>query len=131
MVYFGFQVWGEASAPNGQVDTEPFGGTTRNERDDHLAKVHLSFEAPPELKHELRFKKAVRLSLVPRGVFVGTEFVPTEKVRAFVDRRVLSREIDYVVLFPARDSKWGDIFPVLEECRRSKVRIVMLNKYES
>jgi hypothetical protein len=95
-----------------------------------LAPVQLWWEAPPGEKESWRAKKATRFTLVRGQAFVGDTLIRKEKIREYLDARVQSHEIDYVVIFPEKDSKWGEIFPVLDECRKSRVRIVLLNERE-
>jgi hypothetical protein len=105
--------------------------TARTEKDAGLAPVQPWWEESPEIQSQWRARKAVRLMLVHGEVFDGDHHLPREKIRGFLDDLVSKGEIDYVILFPARDTRWGEIFPALDECRKSHVRIVLLNQYES
>jgi hypothetical protein len=48
-----------------------------------------------------------------------------------LNARVKSDQIEYVIVFPVKDSKWGEIMPVVDECRKSQVKVVYLNQSES
>jgi hypothetical protein len=105
--------------------------STRSAKEEGWAPVQLWWEAPPEMKGEWRARKAARFTLTGGEVFVGDSHIPREKIKAFLDQRVASGEIDYVVLFPTKGTRWSEVFPALDECRKSRVRIVLLNQYES
>ncbi len=108
-----------------------FATASSTEHQNGLAPVQLSWEAPPDEKGYWRTKKSARLLLVQGQAFVGDVLLPREKITAYLNARVQSGEIDYVIIFPVKDTKWGDIFPVLDECRKSRVQIVLLNQFES
>jgi hypothetical protein len=99
-------------------------------RADGLAPVILVSEGPPWAKGEPRMQNCVRFVLSRGQIFVGDETIQEENIRAYLDERVLREEIRSVVIFPAVGSKWGEIFPVLDACRKSRVQAVYLNEYE-
>ncbi len=101
------------------------------EKEAGWAPVQLWWEAPPEVKGQWRAKKAARISLMGGEVFIGDSHIPRGKIRTFLDEQVARGEIDYVVIFSERGARWGDILPALDECRKSRVQIVLLNQYES
>lgn len=96
-----------------------------------LAPVHIWWESPLGQRDYWRAKKSARLLLVRGEAFVDDVYLPKENVTGYLDARVERGEIEYVIVFPARDTKWGEIFPVLDECRKSRVRVVLLNQFES
>jgi hypothetical protein len=95
------------------------------------APVQPWWEAPPDVKDEWRAKKAARLSILQGEAFASGSHIPREEIRAFLDAKVASGEIDYVIVFPQKGARWGEIIAIVDECRRSHVRIVLLNQYES
>jgi hypothetical protein len=101
------------------------------EQQNGLAPLQFWRGTPPE--HEARGpeKRAVRLLLIRGQAFIGDVLLPREEIKDYLDARVKSGEIEYVVVLPAKDTKWGDIFPVIDECRKSRVRLVLLNRDES
>jgi hypothetical protein len=105
--------------------------SVRTEKETGWAPVQLWWESSPDDKERWRAKNAVRLTLTRGEAFHGNTHIPREHLREFLDARVLSGEIDCVVVFPAKGTKWGEIFPVLDECRKSSVQIVLLSEHES
>ena len=103
----------------------------RTEKEKNWAPVRLWWEASPDGKEPWRAKKAVRITLTRGEAFAGNTHIPRERLREFLDERVSSGEIDYVVVFPAKGTKWGEIFPTLDECRKSRVQIVLLSDHHS
>ena len=77
------------------------------------------------------YKDVTGLAVVGGEAFTGDELIPREKIRERLDRMVSDKEIESVAVFPVKGSRWGDIFPVLDECRKSRVRFVFLAEYES
>ena len=102
--------------------------TLSTERANGLAPLQLWYEAPPGHKGYWRAKRAARFSLVHGEAFVGDVLIPKGEIKAYLDTRVQSGEIDFVVVFPSDQTRWGEIFPVIDECRKSRVRIVLLNQ---
>ena len=123
--------WVKGSLPHFPESSGYFSSSFASERSSGLAPVQVWWERPLEQKGYRRAKKSARLLLVNGQVFVADDLLPRDKITAYLDARVRSGEIDYVVVFPVRNTKWGDIFPVLDECRKSRVRIVLLNQFES
>ena len=70
--------------------------------------------------------KLIELEVVHGEAFVNDKHILREDITAYVDARV-SPDCYYVVLFPAKGSTMGDIVPVLDACRKSKVFGVVLN----
>ena len=103
----------------------------RTAKESEWAPVQLWWEAPPDVKNEYRARRAARLTFLRGEIFSGDTHVPNENIREFLDQQVLNGAIDYVVIFPAPGMKWGEIFPALDECRKSRVRIVLLNQGDS
>ncbi len=101
------------------------------EKETSWAPVQLWWEAPPDVQDRWRAKKAERFTLTRGEAFSGNTHVPREKIREFLDERVSRGEVEYVIVFATKGTRWGEIFPVLDECRKSRVRIVLLNQYES
>ncbi|WP_221029977.1 hypothetical protein [Actomonas aquatica] len=104
--------------------------TTANRADLDFAPIQFSWEAPPGVKGYWRVREAERFTLLNGEAFVGDEHLPRERITDYLNEKVRRAEIEYVVVFPAKGSKWGDLFPVLDECRKSEVRIVLLNQIE-
>jgi hypothetical protein len=102
--------------------------TLSTERANGLAPVQLWYEAPPGQKSDWRAKRSARFLLLLGQAYIGDVLLPREKIKAYLDAKVQSGEIDYVVVFPSQETKWNEIFPVIDECRKSRVRIVLLNQ---
>jgi hypothetical protein len=96
-------------------------------RHDGLAPVAIWREASPERPGYWHASKAAKLNLTAGSIFVGDELLPMEEITNYLDARVKMGEIDYVVIFPDRKAKWMDIFPIIDKCRKSTVKIVLLN----
>ena len=104
--------------------------SVRTEKETGWARVQLWWESTPEMKARWRAKKAARITLTGGEAFSGDTHIPRERLREFLDQRVSTGEIDYVVIFPVKGAKFGEILPALDECRKSRVQIVLLNQYE-
>ena len=96
-----------------------------------LAPLRFWTEAAPGEKGDWRIQNAARILLIRGQAFVGDVLIPREEIREYLNARVKQDQIEYVIVFPAKESKWGDLFPVLDECRKSRVRVVFLNRFES
>ncbi|MCX6955206.1 MAG: hypothetical protein NTV51_23885 [Verrucomicrobia bacterium] len=99
--------------------------------DSGLSRVCIWWEAPPYVKDNWRLKKAVRFEVVNGEAFMGDQWIPHDKIREFLDQRVLSKEIDYVVVFAKRGAVWKEVVQVVDECAKSSVHKVYLNQFES
>lgn len=121
----GLQMQTPKEARAGQQAFAEYSSRTANEA--ACAPVEIWDEAPPEAKALWRARKAARLVAVADGVQVNNSHVARQNIRDYLNERVLKGEIAYVVVFPTKDATWGDIFAVLDECRKSQVKIVLLN----
>ena len=98
--------------------------------EERFAEVQVWNEAPPEVKSRWRAAKAARIRVLQGQAFVGDVHLPKDEIREFLDLKIASGEIDYVVVFPSRGAKWGEIVSIVDECRKSRVKIVLLNEHE-
>ena len=96
-----------------------------------LAPVQLWAEAPAGEREYWLARKSAQFLIVHGQAMAGKLHVPHGKIRGYLNAKVQNGEIDYVVVLPIRNTKWGDIFPVLDECRKSRVQIVVLKPFES
>ena len=74
---------------------------------------------------------AVRFLLIRGQAFDRDILIPREEIKEYLNARVKSDQIEFVIVFPVKDAKWGEIFPVIDECRKSRVKVVYLNQSES
>jgi hypothetical protein len=70
---------------------------------------------------------AVNLNVVRGQACIGGEIIPHERVVDFINARSASGA-NFVIVTQARGTKWGEMFPVLDACRRSSVRAVIINR---
>jgi hypothetical protein len=73
---------------------------------------------------------AVNLKAIRGQVFAGGELVPLERVSDYINAR-LKPEVDVVILTPVKGAAWGEMFPILDACRRSRARVIYVNSYEN
>jgi hypothetical protein len=102
----------------------------RVKTDEQFAEVQAWNEAAPEVKSRWRAARATRIRVLQGQAFVGDTHLPKDEIRGFLDLKVASGEIDHVVVFPSRGAKWGEIVSIVDECRKSRVKIVLLNEHE-
>jgi len=76
-----------------------------------------------------RYAKTLRLTLRKGKVFEGDIPVPAEGLRTYINTAATQRGLEHVMLFPASATTLGELMPVLDECRRSNVEIVLLEGY--
>jgi hypothetical protein len=69
---------------------------------------------------------AVNLKAIRGQAFVGEELIPLSRVTGFINARIRS-DTNYVILTPVKGARWGEMFPVLDACRRSKAAAVYVN----
>ncbi len=74
-----------------------------------------------------RYAKTLRLTLRSGEVFEGDTRVPAEELRAYINATTAQRSLNYVMLFPVRDTRLAELMPVLDECRRANVKLVLLD----
>jgi hypothetical protein len=72
---------------------------------------------------------AAEFEVVKGQAFVDGKLLPTDQVTAYLDGRVKAHEVEVVVIFPEAEAKMGELFPVIDACRKSKVREVLLNDW--
>jgi hypothetical protein len=76
-----------------------------------------------------RYAKTLRLTLRSGEVFDGATRVPARELRAYINAETTQRSLNYVMLFPVRETRLDELMPVLDECRRANVKIVLLEGY--
>jgi hypothetical protein len=96
-----------------------------------LAPVQLWGEAPPDVKSNWRAARTARLVVTRGQAFFGDRWIPSDEICQYLDAKIAKGEIDYVLVSAAVGAKWGEIVPVVSECRKSRVKIVLLNLYEA
>ena len=101
----------------------------RTEKETGWAPVQLFWEAPAEIETKARVEETVRFTLINGEAFSDGTHVPREKIREFLNLRVAAGEIYRVIVFPNKGARFKEIIPVLDECRKSRVRVVLLNQY--
>jgi hypothetical protein len=94
-----------------------------------LAPVLLWGERPPG-ENYWRTKRAARLLVVKGEAFIDRQHIPHADLAAYLDERVARGEIDHVMITSAVNSRWGELIPTIDACRRSRVRTVLLNYFE-
>lgn len=125
-------IFGIAQHKPSRLDHEEFAAYAhRTEKASGLAPIQLWDEAPPEVKGAERAERTARLSLAGGQVFSGDAHIPTDKLREFLNTRVQQDNVLYVLVFAQKGTRWGEVFPVLDECRKSRVRLVLINTIES
>lgn len=77
-----------------------------------------------------RHAKTLRLTLRQGRIFEGDTRVPAEELRDYINATTSRRGLSNVLICPARDTSLGDLMPVLDECRRANVKIVLLEGYD-
>jgi hypothetical protein len=97
----------------------------------HLAPVLWWGQMPASERDNWRARKPIRFLLVGGQAQVDGTVLPTGRIKAYLDEKVRLAEIDHVVVAPGPNTKWGDLLPVLDECRKSRVQAVLLNPTES
>ncbi|MGA7725577.1 MAG: hypothetical protein WCA95_09845 [Opitutaceae bacterium] len=92
-----------------------------------LAPIQIWREASMEEPGRWHAAMTAKLNLTGGQAFVGDVLLATEDITNYLDARVKSGEIDYVIIFPDRKAKLKDLFPVIDQCRKSTVKGVLLN----
>ena len=88
--------------------------------------------APVQLWGEpqtFRTKGAARIVVARGDVHLEDKLIARQDITANLNEMVRDGRIHYVVISSETDTKWGEILPVLDECRKSQVRVVFLNYY--
>ena len=96
-----------------------------------FAPVFIWNEAPPSKRDYHRLTYAARLVVLRGEAFAGDRHIPREKIAAYLNTKVRRREIDSVVIFSTNGTRLSELMPVLDECRKSEVRVVYLNETEA
>ena len=94
-----------------------------------LAPVHLWFATSSGTPEYWRDHRLVPVAVRAGAVFVHDELVPREKLRALLDDKVQAGMLDGVAVMPADDARWADIIATVDECRKSRVAFVLLNRH--
>jgi biopolymer transport protein ExbD len=130
VAYIGFPLAFEKwLMPEAELEHNGYGGYSPDDRPNGMARVQLWSGDAHWFKNRTA-KNRVRFVIARGQTFVGDEPIAREKIRTYLDQKVLDREATSVVIVPAKGSSWGEIFPVIDECRRSRVRVVLLMEYE-
>lgn len=117
-------VWRETGPADFEwVRSHPF----PRERSSEFASVLLWDAGPRDDPAWRKTKKVGRLAFTRTEVFAGDELIRRENIRGYLDAKVAAQEITSVAVIPASDAKWTDIFSVVDECRKSRVRLVLLS----
>jgi hypothetical protein len=71
--------------------------------------------------------KAEKILVFQGLALVNDEVLPTKTIKNYLNQKVLNHEISYVAIFTDNDTKIGELFPIIDECRKSDVKTVLLN----
>jgi hypothetical protein len=112
-------------------EQDPYFGGNR-ERSNGMAPLALWWAVATDTqgKEYFRKAKAQQIVIIKGFAFIDDKMLPTKTITEYLNQKVASKEIAYVVLLPANDTKWGDLIPIIDECRKSHVRSVLLNYFE-
>lgn len=102
---------------------------TGDNRPHGLAPVLLWGEGPPGETYR-RASRTLRILVVKGEAFVVRQHIPRADLPDYLNARVSRNEIEQVLVTPAVSSQWGEILPTIDACRRSDVRLVLLNFFE-
>lgn len=94
------------------------------ERTSGFAPVALWWEDPDG---RWKARDTIRLSVLNGLAAHEGRIIPTEELTAYLDHLVVQGRCSYVLLTLPADSTWGEIIPLIDACRRSKVDVVLLN----
>jgi hypothetical protein len=95
------------------------------------APVSLWWEQPLGERNHWRAGKAVRLVVRGGVAFESENPILLEKLTSFLNERIDRDQVKYVVVFPVAGTKWGELIPVIDQCRKSRVEIVLLNQFDT
>lgn len=73
--------------------------------------------------------KVARFCVRDGEVFVEERHMPRERIADWLNARVAAGEIDYVLVTSEARTAWGSVVAVLDACRQSRVRAVLLNQW--
>jgi len=74
-------------------------------------------------------RKALSIDVIQGRAFVGNEYVPTDKLKDYVNETRKSG-VDYVIITMKRGSIFKELFPIVDACRHSSVYVVAVNSYQ-
>ena len=68
-------------------------------------------------------EEALQIEVVKDQAFVLNRLLAPDEITAYVNET----HVMFVIVTPIRGSTWNSVFPILDACRKSKVRVVFLN----
>jgi hypothetical protein len=91
-----------------------------------FAPVILWDDKVPDGLGSWKNEKSISIELSRGVVLISGSEIDTKDLRNYLDRRILRDPFKFLIVEPSRDTSWRDLWKVLDECRQSKIELVLL-----
>jgi hypothetical protein len=95
-----------------------------------LAPVNMWWETHPDETGQPRLDKSERILVAYGQAFIKGKQIPVRDIKAYLDGKVDRGEMEYVIVYAPKETRWKFLFPIVDQCRKSKVKIVLLDRHE-